>query len=113
MLSFTKKPKELRAAPRRKILVFANITHKKHSADAYPCVLKDISETGCQVVGPQVNSVNDRFYLNSEAFDEPRLCAVAWRSRSMIGATFVVYETPPAPIEDPSLAATKLGGLAP
>jgi hypothetical protein len=87
--------RDLRGAPRRKVLARASITHKKHSVHTYPCILKDLSETGCQLVGTLLSSVADRFYLRSEAFGEPRLCAVAWRSRHMIGAAFVYYDERP------------------
>ena len=83
--------RELRGATRQKVLVKAVITHKKHSVHTYPCILKDLSETGCQLVGTLLCSVSNRFYLRSEAFDEPRLCTVAWRSHHMIGAAFVSY----------------------
>jgi len=96
MLSMKKMRRDMRGAPRRKTLVRAVITHKKHSVHTYPCILKDISETGCQIVGTLLSSVNDRFYLRSEVFNEPRLCAVAWRARHMIGAVFVLYDPPPS-----------------
>ncbi len=83
-----KKTREARRAARKKALVQATISINKSDSQTLPCILKDVSSSGCQIVGSAVDLVNGEFILSAELFDKPRLCAVVWRKKRAIGACF-------------------------
>jgi hypothetical protein len=89
MYSSARKIPEVRRSPRRKVLVSASVSASKTSMMHFPCILKDISETGCQIVGSNTEYVAKVFYLRSSAFEGERKCKVVWRARRIIGAAFV------------------------
>lgn len=66
----------------------------------FNCVIKDISETGCRVVGVDVDTVHSPFLLKSGDWREPRVCDVRWRGRKTIGVRF----SPTTSGDDPDAA---------
>lgn len=54
------------------------------------CIVKDISETGCRLVGVDVDTVHSPFLLRAVDWDAPRECDVRWRDRKTIGVRFSV-----------------------
>ena len=101
-----KKRREKRQRPRQKVLLPAYFSLPRHDLYLQPCILKDVSETGCQVVGRQVESIASSFILHADVFDGPRRCSMAWRSRYMIGARFDAQDQvdsgPSEPAETPA-----------
>ncbi len=80
--------RDRRAAVRRKVLLRAEISAKSSRHYAIPCIVKDVSETGCQIVGTMIDGIKGEFYLKVELFPEPRICMVSRRARHVIGAQF-------------------------
>ncbi|MDR3495744.1 MAG: PilZ domain-containing protein [Ancalomicrobiaceae bacterium] len=83
------KQREKRRWPRQKVLIPAYFNLPRRDLRLQQCILKDVSITGCQVVGRQVEIIDGNFVLHSDVFEEPRLCTIAWRSRHVIGARFI------------------------
>lgn len=77
-----------RIAARRKVLLRAEVAAKSSRHYTIPCILKDVSDTGCQIVGTMIDGIKGEFYLKSDLFPEPRACVVSRRSRRIIGARF-------------------------
>jgi hypothetical protein len=77
-----------RIAARRKVLLRAEIIAKSSRHYTIPCILKDVSETGCQIVGTMIDGIKGEFFLKSDLFPEPRVCVVSRRERRIIGARF-------------------------
>lgn len=61
----------------------------------FRCIVKDISETGCRLVGVDLDTVHSPFLLSAEGWQGPRECDVRWRERKTIGVRFSVPHTGP------------------
>lgn len=88
MITPTRSERDRRIAARRKVLVKAEVMAKSRRHYSIPCILKDISDTGCQIVGTMIEGIKGEFYLKTDLFPEPRMCIVSRRSRRVIGARF-------------------------
>jgi hypothetical protein len=53
------------------------------------CILKDISDLGCRLVGVGIDGIQSPFVLTLQDDPAPRACEVVWRRRRMIGVRFV------------------------
>ncbi len=58
----------------------------------YDCVLRDISEHGCRLVGVGIEGIRGPFQMTTGG-THTRLCDVAWRGRKTIGVRFLPPET--------------------
>lgn len=57
------------------------------------CIIKDISDTGCRLVGVDVDTLRSPFLLCASDWAVPRRCDVRWRSRKTIGVRFIPAAT--------------------
>lgn len=68
------------------------------------CVVRDVSDTGCRLVGADIDAIHSRFVLTVPSEGKPpQLCTVVWRQRRMIGVAFAPYGRagePPRPDAD-------------
>jgi len=95
--AFKRSRRDGRRAARQKVLERAQFWVGKSQMQSYPCILKDMSETGCQVVGSSVELIGNAFKLNTATFSTPRACRVVWRKKRVVGAIFV--DPAPAPAD--------------
>ncbi|TBW39056.1 PilZ domain-containing protein [Siculibacillus lacustris] len=61
---------------------------------SFDCILRDISEGGCRLVGVAIDSIHSPFLLTLPGWPAPRHCEVAWRARKSIGVRFGEWATP-------------------
>lgn len=54
----------------------------------YRCIVKDVSESGCRLVGVDLDHVRSPFLLRMSQWSRPRECDVRWRARKTIGVAF-------------------------
>eukprot|EP01037_Dinobryon_pediforme_P019872 gene19872-20375_t len=109
-IKITDKPNS-RLATRHKVLTYAMISPDSPKRVNISCILKDMSPTGCQIVGSSVECVDSRFYIKVSADAEIRECRVVWRRKHMIGARFIDADTEaeePAPEADAAPAGEVL-----
>lgn len=88
MLSSRPQKSDRRIAARAKVLQRAIITLRNGAGYEIPCILKDVSDTGCQIVGTMLDAVGTEFFLKADVFDTPRPCRLMRRSKRVIGAAF-------------------------
>jgi hypothetical protein len=62
---------------------------------SFACVLRDISEHGCRLVGVGIEAIHSPFQLIAGGA-HTRHCEVVWRSKKTIGVRFVAAEADPA-----------------
>ena len=89
MLRPAKAKTDARHYKREKVLQFAHLSTNPKGIPGHPCILKDLTPEGCQVVGTGAEAVEDVFYLSVEGLGDPRKCEVIWRKKNMIGGRFV------------------------
>lgn len=105
----TDKP-DSRLAMRHKVLTHVLISPDSPKRVNISCILKDMSPTGCQIVGSSVECIDTRFYIKLSADAEIRECHVVWRRKHMIGARFVDADTE---AEEPMLQPESGDEIAP
>lgn len=62
---------------------------------SFDCILRDISEHGCRLVGVGIDAIHAPFVL--ALGPRHRLCDVVWRSKKMVGVRFVAVRPADAP----------------
>jgi hypothetical protein len=55
----------------------------------FDCILRDISEHGCRLVGVGIDTIRSPFLLVLPGNGRTRRCEVAWRARKSIGVHFL------------------------
>jgi hypothetical protein len=101
MSILVKSKSDKRRAARIKVLLRATVSIGRSGLQTYPCILKDVSDTGCQVVGSAVELIGTTFILRAIIFKSPRRCGVAWRTTKSVGAYFLPDELPAADLAGP------------
>jgi PilZ domain len=90
MLAVKKVKKEQRGAKRNKVLLTAFVSATPSAFALIPCILKDLSSTGCQIVGTSTDQFETMFYLRMTEESTPQQCRIVWRRKHVVGAEFVV-----------------------
>lgn len=85
---------ERRQAERRECLSPA-VAVQRAPMKKIRCIVKDISETGCRLVGVDVDTVHSPFLLRAVDWEAPRECDVRWRDRKTIGVSFSLPHSEP------------------
>jgi len=57
------------------------------------CIIRDVSEHGCQLVASRTHEIPDEFHLTPAGFDEPLNGRVMWRDRKTIGAVLSLKDS--------------------
>jgi len=52
------------------------------------CIIRDVSESGCMIVGSQVHELPDQIQLVPEGFKQPILGKIVWRKDKLAGVCF-------------------------
>lgn len=63
----------------------------------FRCIVKDMSVTGCRVVGVDIDTIQSPFLLRVDNWPAERACEVAWRAKKMIGVRFGEWVKAPSP----------------
>lgn len=79
---------ESRIAPRRRALKAGIISYSQGNI-TFPCVVKDISDTGARIKTPGDQQVPDTFQLLIELDGLAADCEVVWRNDGQVGVQFI------------------------
>ena len=80
--------RENRIEHRKRVLIPAFVSDTKDSYDV-ACLIRDMSKTGCQLVGEQIVDLPDVVHVVPEGFDAPMVGRIAWRQDKSVGVSFV------------------------
>ncbi len=81
-----------RVEPRRKAHIPAFISNLDETFQMR-CIIRDVSEHGCQLVASRVHEIPDEFHLTPVGFEEPLSGRVMWRDRKTMGAVLSLKDT--------------------
>ena len=90
--------RENRNEHRKRVLIPAFVSDTKDSYNV-ACLIRDISKTGCQLVGEHVADLPDIVHVVPEGFEAPMVGHIVWRQEKAVGVSFA----PDAPDDDCSV----------
>ena len=76
-----------RAQKRKKVCIQAFVADPE-DINQVKCVIRDVSENGCQIVSSQVQYLPDILQLIPEGFDKPIRGKIVWRDKNLAGMCF-------------------------
>jgi hypothetical protein len=77
-----------RRSSRKAVTTGAAISLPQRAEEHLPCVVRDVSQDGAQLILPQQGDLPKNFWLQLDGETEPHFCTLAWRSAQRLGVEF-------------------------